>query len=603
MRAYMLSCPMRALSCAQTMERLAATDWGEPPVLVLDETAHPRRQERQLQAAHRLLERAVDDEAEVLLFLEDDLEFNRHLRHNLSVWSPVRELAPAGVLFGSLYNPNVHAQSGGDSACASVDPGAVYGSQAFVLSRATARYLVEHWHEVEGMQDIKMSRLAARLGPVLYHVPSLVQHLGVESTWGGPAHVACDYDAEWRAAAAAPRKALITFGTGRHAELLALSMPTFAAYAERHGYEIVVGTGEEAAGRPPPWAKVPLLRRTLADHDLALWLDADAAVVDAELDIADVLEPEAFQALAEHETPQGRTPNTGVWLMRAGDDARAFLDAVWAETTVIQHPWWENAAVCTALGYRLEPPCRHIEVTRFTRGTQLLTADWNSIPHDRSDAPRIVHFAGEPIGERRAALADALATPRAGETWTVAVERMRPVPGWLDEAEARVLFDAALSAGGGSIVEVGSMWGRSTVVLATAAAAGGGRVFAIDPHDGVVSALDGGVMRFDPTWDAFRQSLAASGVTDVVTPIRARSLDTRWTDPIALLFVDGMHDYDNVAADTNHFLPWLGPGARIAFHDYGTHFPGVRRFVDHLLTGDGFTVVAAAGSMVVIERR
>jgi len=48
----------------------------------------------------------------------------------------------------------------------------------FVMSRKMAEHFVEHWWEVEGMQDIKMSRLAAQLAPIYYHQPSLVQHVG-----------------------------------------------------------------------------------------------------------------------------------------------------------------------------------------------------------------------------------------------------------------------------------------------------------------------------------------------------------------------------------------------------------------------------------------
>jgi hypothetical protein len=624
-RAYMLSCPARADVGARTMERLAATDWAEPPALALDETVVARRQERQLLTARSLLARAVeeDGDADRLLFLEDDLDFNSHLRHNLAAWPPVRSLAPGGALFGSLYNPGLGGRPvEAAGTCLEVDPGAVYGSQAFVLSAATARYLVEHWHEVEGMQDIKMSRLAGRLGPVLYHSPSLVQHVGMESTWGGHAHVALDFDAEWRspeAPSASPavssqrarRKAIVTLGAGAHAGMLSVTLPTFEAYAERHGYDLVVGTGEEAAGRPPPWAKVPLLRRTLAQYELALWLDADAAVVDVGADIAEALETWAFQALVEHCTPQGRCPNTGVWLLRAGSRSTAFLDAVWGATELEQHPWWENAAVCDALGYDTDPPCRRTRYTEFASGTQWLSTAWNSIPHNRPERPRIVHLAGEPIDERAAALAIAVGArgaplappPTPDGALELALDRMRPVPGWFEEDEARVLFNAALRVGpGGTIVEVGSTWGRSTVVLATAAAAIGARVVAIDPHDGVVSAVDDGVMRFEPTWETFLATLATCGVDAVVTPIRGRSVETQWRDPIDLLFVDGMHDHESVAADTEHFMPWIPSGGQLAFHDYGAHFPGVQRNVNGLLAGPHATLVDAAGALVVLER-
>jgi hypothetical protein len=50
------------------------------------------------------------------------------------------------------------------------------------------------------MQDIRILSLAKRMGkPVFYHAPSLVQHIGAKSTWGGGFHKAFDFDPSWRA--------------------------------------------------------------------------------------------------------------------------------------------------------------------------------------------------------------------------------------------------------------------------------------------------------------------------------------------------------------------------------------------------------------------
>jgi predicted O-methyltransferase YrrM len=58
------------------------------------------------------------------------------------------------------------------------------------------------------------------------------------------------------------------------------------------------------------------------------------------------------------------------------------------------------------------------------------------------------------------------------------------VDGWMTEGQGRALFDAARSCRpGGTIVEIGSFQGRSTIVLASAAAEGV-EVVAIDPHAG-----------------------------------------------------------------------------------------------------------------------
>jgi hypothetical protein len=99
-----------------------------------------------------------------------------------------------------LYDPNIRRlKCVREHSFFVADPDAVYGSQALVLSHATVRFVVERWEEVEGMQDIRMSRLASRLGPIHYHLPSLVQHTGVESAWGGPFHATIEFDDRWRA--------------------------------------------------------------------------------------------------------------------------------------------------------------------------------------------------------------------------------------------------------------------------------------------------------------------------------------------------------------------------------------------------------------------
>jgi hypothetical protein len=197
--AGMISCPARETWRAETLGRLAATDWGAAPVLLqVDDGVGDDPRERQARASLRLLQRfLVEGREDYFLFLEDDLDFNRHLRHNLAAWPLLRSRA---ITLASLYNPGIVEQACDvPNRAYLVRPDYVYGSQAFLLSRRTAQFLVEHWNTVEGMQDIKMSRLAGRLKrPIWYHSPSLVQHVGQQSTWGGLFHYAPDFDAEWK---------------------------------------------------------------------------------------------------------------------------------------------------------------------------------------------------------------------------------------------------------------------------------------------------------------------------------------------------------------------------------------------------------------------
>jgi len=198
-RAYMLTCAAREDVRRETLVRLGATDWEEDVSVVVDRSQAERPQQRQEDTALRILEAAVADRCEFVLFLEDDLDFNRHLRHNLANWAPLRGADPDRFLLASLYNPGVAMSvENDDRAYAVAVPECVYGSQALLLSRATAGHVIKGWYTTPGMQDIKISRLAAPVTPIYYHRPSLVQHVAT-SVWGGHAHSAVDFSLTWRA--------------------------------------------------------------------------------------------------------------------------------------------------------------------------------------------------------------------------------------------------------------------------------------------------------------------------------------------------------------------------------------------------------------------
>lgn len=185
--------------------------------------------------------------------------------------------------------------------------------------------------------------------------------------------------------------------------------------------------------------------------------------------------------------------------------------------------------------------------------------------------------------------------------------RMKGIEGWLDEDEAGLLIAAASKVlvalpKPHALVEVGSYCGRSTVVLGSVVKTlcPESRVYAIDPHDGQVGAVDTGIYTLPPTLDKLRTNLAATGLADVVTVIPSRSWEVPWDKPISLLFIDGLHDYANVARDFRHFEPRLLPGALAAFHDYDDDYPGVKAFVSELLGGGRYQRAASVSSMIVL---
>jgi hypothetical protein len=178
------------------------TDWdrfGDSVRVVTEQHPSDSPEVRQAAAAKLLLRQAADESGGCFLFCEDDLTFNRSLRANLLRWPPLMARRQGEHLFGSLYNPGFRPAYH-DARAFAVRPDEFFGSQCLVIAPITARYFVAHWEEVEGKQDLRMARLASRITPIWVHTPSLVQHVGRQSTWSGPWHQAVDFDPEWRAA-------------------------------------------------------------------------------------------------------------------------------------------------------------------------------------------------------------------------------------------------------------------------------------------------------------------------------------------------------------------------------------------------------------------
>jgi hypothetical protein len=189
------------------------------------------------------------------------------------------------------------------------------------------------------------------------------------------------------------------------------------------------------------------------------------------------------------------------------------------------------------------------------------------------------------------------------------LSRMKKIEGWLEEDEADLLLAAAGQVlrnreDSPCIVEIGSYCGRSTVVLGAAALATGQgvRVYAVDPHDGRVGAADTGIHNGPPTFGRFIANIMAAGLHQVVEPVLQPSYKVRWHKPIAMLLIDGLHDYANVSRDFRHFEPWVVPGGYVAFHDYADYYPGVRLFVDEILESGFYQLVDQMGSMIVVKK-
>jgi hypothetical protein len=204
--AVMVSCPERQNVRRQTLENLSATDWQGDVELAIDDGIGTARIQRIDATWRKALARAAASSADLVLAMEDDLDFNHYLRENLTSWPRLAGIDRTQPFFGSLYNPGFEPMHTWiDGRCHIMHPEMCWGAQTYVVSPAMARYFLATWDDVMAEPDIRMPRLAARLVPIYYHRPSLVEHVGVVSTWGGRRHRAVDFERDWRASAASIR--------------------------------------------------------------------------------------------------------------------------------------------------------------------------------------------------------------------------------------------------------------------------------------------------------------------------------------------------------------------------------------------------------------
>jgi hypothetical protein len=194
---------------------------------------------------------------------------------------------------------------------------------------------------------------------------------------------------------------LLTFAVGAYEQLLEVSLPAMRRYAERYGYDLFPNPPTMLT-RPASWMKLPMLADALEEYDEVLWLDADVLIVEEELDLAEEVPADAWQALVRHHTPDGEVPNCGVWLLRS--EMQPVLEELWSMEQYLGHPWWEQGALLELLGYRGRPVSLEAP-TELCRRTHWLGLEWNSHEErDRHPRPRFVHATCGPLGWRLAVM-------------------------------------------------------------------------------------------------------------------------------------------------------------------------------------------------------
>lgn len=171
------------------------------------------------------------------------------------------------------------------------------------------------------------------------------------------------------------------------------------------------------------------------------------------------------------------------------------------------------------------------------------------------------------------------------------------IAGWLTPDQGRLLWDSVMATPAGStIVEIGSHKGRSTVVLGLAAQSRGSRVVAIDPF------VDGQMFGGAATRSVFEANVSRAGLEEVVDLMPMPSRDARgdWQAEIALLYIDGKHDYWTVVDDLR-WTHYLAPHARVLIHDSFCSVGVTSALIDRVLLRGEMRYLGREGTMAVFD--
>ena len=180
------------------------------------------------------------------------------------------------------------------------------------------------------------------------------------------------------------------------------------------------------------------------------------------------------------------------------------------------------------------------------------------------------------------------------------VDLSESLQGHLAKTEVRFLSCIPFLKSSGSILEIGSFKGKSTIILARASKEiSANKIIACDPL-----LLDSTT---DPQGDDPRtlpnilfENLRNSNVADYVEfhQKKSQELATTWSKELKALWIDGDHTYLGVTTDIDLFYPFLSEGAIVCLHDVLHGREGsIRAFIERIVLSNNFPVCGCCGSI------
>lgn len=183
------------------------------------------------------------------------------------------------------------------------------------------------------------------------------------------------------------------------------------------------------------------------------------------------------------------------------------------------------------------------------------------------------------------------------------ITRALKCKGWTSKEKLSLLYEQVRYAEKirGDILEIGSAWGRSTVLLALSTTK---LIWSIDPHTGGIAFIRKGETQ--NSYDEFIHNLKENKIEDRVNVICNTTSEVQINGimPLdvvfSLVFIDGLHTAEGVKVDFNFAYNRLVESGVIIFDDYFEEtVSDYSMMIDELIIEKGLSLVKDENSRLV----
>lgn len=148
-------------------------------------------------------------------------------------------------------------------------------------------------------------------------------------------------------------------------------------------------------------------------------------------------------------------------------------------------------------------------------------------------------------------------------------ERNSKIPGWFGKGDIFALSSLASTVKNGTIIELGSMHGRSAFCLSKSSPTS--KIFCLDFWSGWVCKTADGIERPNSI-EVFKSYTAECSNVTPVQVFPNVKIEPLWEVPVDMVFIDTLHENPDDWNIIEFWLPKIKKGGIICGHDY--YYPG-----------------------------